>query len=290
MRPEDDRAEERGLKRRRTEGAGTPSECAICLQGEPDRRLLPHGCDTCAPEAWRVCEECERNLVSRSCPVCQGDYRGLELFAHQRLEEELLAGRELSEMQRFVCRKVLFLSRLEMLTFSNTAVWLPEQHLLCFSLPVDTTVEPSVIEYLRGRIRPLDDATEAALREGRFLFTNRVWDAIVAADSEEPEEPPTPGRPSAGDSEPSDEPSLHTGDDGTDEGDEDGSEEEEARPDSGSQCRGSRELIAWALGELARPGAELFTSQSREDLALLVESTLLELGTAEGAAVDAKVS
>ena len=292
-------------KRPRTSVSGEPPlECAICLHSELDRPLRPHGCGTCAPDAWRVCDDCERNLVSRSCPMCQGDYRALELFAYQRLEDAVLEGRELSEKQRFVCRKVCFLGRLEMLTFSNTLIWHPAERVLHFSLPVDTTVEPSTIEYLRARLR-VDDATEALLREGRFHFTNKVWDAIVAADSGETEatvlplaaaspQPPqqlssvsidTPEVAAA----PALSPHLEAGDEGTDEGEEDGSDDGEVA-DSSEKCVGSRALIAWALGELAKPGAALFTSQDKESISLLIESTLEELEESDRGVVTAKSS
>lgn len=279
-------------KRPRTEG-GAPLECAICLQSEADRPLRAHGCGTCVPDAWKVCDDCERNLVSRSCPMCQSDYRALELFAYQRLEDAVLEGRELSEKQRFVCRKVCFLGRLEMLTFSNTVIWHPADRVLHFSLPVDTTVEPSAIEYLRANV-PVDDATEALLREGRFLFTNKVWDVIVAADSGEAESPAVVLSPAAETPQPLPQLSSATaemseaasgtgasaGDGGTDGSEESDSDVGEVA-DNSEQCVGSRALIAWALGELAKPGAELFTSQDRGSISLLIESTLHELEESE---------
>ena len=42
------------------------------LQQETDEKeLRPHGCATCAPGAWHVCEACHIALLSRDCPLCR---------------------------------------------------------------------------------------------------------------------------------------------------------------------------------------------------------------------------
>jgi len=51
-----------------------------CVQETDEKALRPHGCATCAPGAWRLCEECHISLLSRDCPVCRSPYQSLELF------------------------------------------------------------------------------------------------------------------------------------------------------------------------------------------------------------------
>ena len=44
----------------------------LFFQQETDEKALrPHGCATCTPEAWRVCEACHIALLSRDCPLCR---------------------------------------------------------------------------------------------------------------------------------------------------------------------------------------------------------------------------
>jgi len=57
--------------------------CALCFKSpeETDEKALrSHGCATCAPGAWGVCEACHIALLSRDCPLCRSPYESLELF------------------------------------------------------------------------------------------------------------------------------------------------------------------------------------------------------------------
>ena len=50
--------------------------CTIChgSRSELECELLDHSCGTCAPGAWAICDECEENFISKTCPVCRSAY------------------------------------------------------------------------------------------------------------------------------------------------------------------------------------------------------------------------
>jgi len=51
-------------------------ECSLCMHhGSNENPLLPsHQCPQCKQGAWKVCQCCHELLLSRSCPICRGDY------------------------------------------------------------------------------------------------------------------------------------------------------------------------------------------------------------------------
>jgi hypothetical protein len=50
--------------------------CSLCMEpATADCPILPeHQCPQCAKDAWKICQTCNESLLSRTCPVCRGDY------------------------------------------------------------------------------------------------------------------------------------------------------------------------------------------------------------------------
>ena len=60
----------------------TICHCTIChgTRGELECELVDHSCGTCAPGAWAICDECEENFISKTCPVCRSAYRARKYY------------------------------------------------------------------------------------------------------------------------------------------------------------------------------------------------------------------
>ena len=56
--------------------------CTIChgTRGELECELVDHSCGTCATGAWAICDECEENFISKTCPVCRSAYRARKYY------------------------------------------------------------------------------------------------------------------------------------------------------------------------------------------------------------------
>lgn len=51
------------------------STCVVCMEtGTEEVPLLSHECKQCKADAWKICLCCHEALLSRTCPVCRGDY------------------------------------------------------------------------------------------------------------------------------------------------------------------------------------------------------------------------
>jgi hypothetical protein len=49
--------------------------CALCMEGAVENKvIIPHNCPRCRKDAWVICDLCNESRLSRSCPMCNGDY------------------------------------------------------------------------------------------------------------------------------------------------------------------------------------------------------------------------
>ena len=72
-------SDEPSQKRQRVGLIDRADNCAICF--ESDKLLEGHGCATCKKDSWKICESCNESRLSRTCPICAGDYSPLILYA-----------------------------------------------------------------------------------------------------------------------------------------------------------------------------------------------------------------
>lgn len=59
------------------EAGAKPDEphCLVCMEPDnPDSPLQKHHCPQCVENAWLICVCCNEALLSRTCPVCRGNY------------------------------------------------------------------------------------------------------------------------------------------------------------------------------------------------------------------------
>jgi rRNA maturation protein Nop10 len=56
--------------------------CSLCMEpGTEDCKLLKeHQCPQCSKDAWKICQTCNESLLSRTCPVCRGDYAPIVMY------------------------------------------------------------------------------------------------------------------------------------------------------------------------------------------------------------------
>ena len=72
-------------------------ECSLCLgTGSEENALLEsHNCGQCRTGAWKICHNCDEKLLSRTCPVCRGDYAPLILHAVPRISYDMILNKSL---------------------------------------------------------------------------------------------------------------------------------------------------------------------------------------------------
>ena len=56
--------------------------CSLCMEVGTDECpiLEDHQCPQCAPGAWKICQVCNEALLSRTCPVCRGEYAPILMY------------------------------------------------------------------------------------------------------------------------------------------------------------------------------------------------------------------
>jgi predicted XRE-type DNA-binding protein len=112
--------------------------------------------------------------LSRRCPICHGDYGSIEYYAFVDIAEnsgdDAVAGMATSLLARV---------KVKVIASSNVMIWCPVTKQLMFSLPVDTSVPKHEVQYLKSSINASD---AIAVSGNTFSFTNRVWDAMEAAE------------------------------------------------------------------------------------------------------------
>jgi hypothetical protein len=145
--------------------------CALCLLGPADglKLQVSHQCSQCKPSAWRICEPCENNILSGSCPICHGDYGAVEF--HRTLQTSDFHSEEYAAQVLPLLSKI----KIQIIAASNIAIWIPSTRSFQFSLPVDTTVPKHEIKYCIATIPETDDAKMVG---DKFHFTNKIWDAL----------------------------------------------------------------------------------------------------------------
>ncbi|KAJ1440804.1 hypothetical protein B484DRAFT_443229 [Ochromonadaceae sp. CCMP2298] len=162
--------QEAAAKKQKTEEA-----CIVCMENQtPERALIEHQCTVCTKDSWKICEQCNTSILSRSCPVCRSDYAPVVMFAFvPELPLNRLIDSALTAEQRSLL--LLKLGTLQnLIKKSNVAVWEPsgggKMH---FSLPQDFNSDSSVMT--------VSVAMAAERTEGEaFMFSNELWDEIEA--------------------------------------------------------------------------------------------------------------
>ena len=62
--------------------------CVLCMRNsgelaQAQSLFCPeHSCMQCKKDAWKICELCEENCLSRKCPVCRGEVVKLNSSPH----------------------------------------------------------------------------------------------------------------------------------------------------------------------------------------------------------------
>ena len=154
--------------------------CAICMgsDGTELKLLKTHSCPVCIVGAWNICDVCDDNLLSRSCPVCMSDYSPRILHVTQGLPTFPVSRESMSDTE-FV-RKICAIGKL--VTGSNVTVWCPVEELMHFFLPQEFTDNNADFRSLSVVI-PM---TKDKIVDGQFMFTNKVWDELLKEMEEGP--------------------------------------------------------------------------------------------------------
>lgn len=151
-------------------------ECSICMEDNNQITLLPsHNCSQCKKDSWLVCEICDQNLLSRTCPFCNQDYKAWKFFTipNQPKVPFQFASIEDSKLKYNETLRVRILC--EVLSRSNSAVYRRDQSMIYFSLPKDLSANPADMEVL---ITSLPFPAERIMEEQTFMFSNSTWDEI----------------------------------------------------------------------------------------------------------------
>lgn len=147
--------------------------CAICMSSDcEDRKLLEnHNCPVCVAGAWNICDVCDDNLLSRSCPVCNSDYSPRILFVTKGLPTFPVSSEDMADTQ-FI-KKICAIGKL--VTGSNVTVWCPADNLMHFFMPQEFTDNNADFRSLSVVI----SMTADKIVDDQFLFTNKVWDELL---------------------------------------------------------------------------------------------------------------
>lgn len=147
--------------------------CAICMgsDGNDIKLLKTHNCPTCVPGAWNICDVCDDNLLSRSCPVCNSDYSPRVLYVAPGMPAFPIPIAEMSNPQ--LMRKICAIGKL--VSGSNVAVWSPIDSKMHFFLPQEFTNISCDFRSLSVVITVSPDK----VNDGQFLFNNQIWDELL---------------------------------------------------------------------------------------------------------------
>lgn len=143
--------------------------CLVCFESNSStcKLLDNHDCPQCVANAWSICERCNENLLSRTCPVCRSDYKALTLFAISEVSVQAITQPKCAEDFKY---QMALLSTIKtIIKQSNVAVWIPNENKMMFSLPKDSNSECIVakIKIDSGKVS-----------NGMFEFTNKIWDEL----------------------------------------------------------------------------------------------------------------
>lgn len=173
--------------------------CIVCMEeGSAESPLLDvHQCGQCSKDAWRICACCNETILSRTCPVCRGNYApillhvvpGKNIYACEWLYMfklrvfyfdftigmplNQLANKELAtEAKSLLLYKFGIIRHL--ISKSNVAVWNPEQGKMHLSLPREFSSDTDEVCCLTVTIPMSADR----IVNNTFAFNNSVWDEI----------------------------------------------------------------------------------------------------------------
>jgi len=149
-------------------------ECNICM--ETEITLLPsHNCTRCKPDAWLVCEICDQNLLSRTCPYCNQDYKPWKFYSVPNQPKVPFEFSSIADPMLKYAETLKVRILCEILSRSNSAVYRRDQNTIYFSLPKDLSVKPVDMEVL---LTSLPMSPERIAEDQTFLFANSTWDEI----------------------------------------------------------------------------------------------------------------
>mmetsp|Transcript_14110 Transcript_14110/g.15296 ORF Transcript_14110/g.15296 Transcript_14110/m.15296 type:complete len:291 (+) Transcript_14110:75-947(+) len=150
--------------------------CSLCMEvGTEDCPILEnHQCPQCAKDAWKICQCCNESLLSRTCPVCRGEYAPIVMYLMPGLPLSALADQSLSEEDKTNLLYKFGVVR-HLIGKSNICIWSPVTNRMHFSLPQKIqSGNTSDQSYALVSIA----MTEDKLTGDTFDFTNKVWDEI----------------------------------------------------------------------------------------------------------------
>jgi hypothetical protein len=154
--------------------------CSLCMEtGTEDCPLIPHQCLQCAPDSWKICQCCNEALLSRSCPVCRGDYAPIVMYPMPGFPLSSLADSSLSEEERTNLLYKFGIIR-HMIGKSNSAIWSPVSNKMLFCLPqkIHSNDNNNDQSFAIVSITMNEDRVTGTGENAPFLFTNKIWDEI----------------------------------------------------------------------------------------------------------------
>lgn len=153
-------------------------ECSLCMENEEDGQitlLVSHNCSQCKPDSWSVCEVCDQNLLSRTCPFCNHDYKPWKFYAVPNQPKVPFQFTTISDPKQKYIETLKVRILCEVLSRSNSAVYRRDQSTIYLSLPKDLSAKPADMEVL---ITSLPLPADRIAEDQSFLFTNATWDEI----------------------------------------------------------------------------------------------------------------
>lgn len=147
--------------------------CAICMGSDGDdmKLLKSHNCPVCVVGAWRVCDVCDDNLLSRSCPVCNSDYSPRVLYVAPGMPSFPISTSDMADPKLIM--KICAIGKL--VSGSNVVVWCPLEKRMHFFLPQEFTDNSSDFRSLSVVI----SMTEDRIVDDEFSFDNKMWDELL---------------------------------------------------------------------------------------------------------------
>lgn len=147
--------------------------CAICMGSDGDniKLLKSHNCPVCVVGAWRVCDVCDDNLLSRSCPVCNSDYSPRVLYVAPGMPIFPIPPSDMTDPKLIL--KLCAIGKL--VSGSNVVVWCPLEKRMHFFLPQEFTDNSNDFRSLSVVIL----MTQDRIVNDQFLFDNKIWDELL---------------------------------------------------------------------------------------------------------------
>jgi hypothetical protein len=163
-----------GEKNAATSNASAVADCcAICM--ETVNLLACHNCPQCVPTAWRICESCDAQLLSRTCPICQHEYKELMLHMIDNLPQMPINFATIADPKDRYVVTMKTRSVFEVFSRTNAAIWNPATCRMYFSLPHDMSVPPAEMKFI---LVSIPFSPEKIVDGNKFRFISSVWDDI----------------------------------------------------------------------------------------------------------------